>query len=70
MLSSTTPVPATTIAAQFENYAIDHIKRWNAIPCEFEASDGTVLNVDDCWIYAEALRLSDFIIPDNNSWGW
>jgi len=64
MLSENKPLSELTIVCQYENYAIDHIKRWNAIPCEFEASDGTVLDVNDCWGYAEVLRLDKFIIPD------
>ena len=51
------------MVCQFENYAIDHIKRFNAIPCEFEASDGTVLNDAECWGYAETLRLEQYILP-------
>jgi len=63
MLAENEPISELTMLCQYENYAIDHIKHWNAIPCEFEASDGTVWNVDDCWLYAEVLRLNDFIIP-------
>lgn len=47
---------------QYENYAIDHIKHFNAIPVEFEASDGTLWDSNDCWGYAEVLRLNDLII--------
>ena len=57
MLSEQKPISELTMVCQFENYAIDHIKQFNAIPCEFEASDGTVLNDADCWGYAEILRL-------------
>ena len=64
MLSEQKPISELTMVCQFENYAIDHIKRFNAIPCEFEASDGTVLNDSDCWGYAEVLRLQQYIIPD------
>jgi len=58
MLSEEQPISELTMmVCQFENYAIDHIKRFNAFPCEFEASDGTVWNVNECWLYANVLRL-------------
>ena len=62
MLSADEPISELTMVCQFENYAIDHIKRFNAIPCEFESSDGTVLSSDECWMYADVLRLHQFIM--------
>jgi len=46
---------------QYENYAIDHIKHFNAIPCEFEGSDGQVWDETECWFYVKTLRLNKFI---------
>lgn len=57
-----------TNICQYENYAIDHIKHFNAIPTEFECSDGTLFNDSDCWGYAEVLRLQQFItLPEHQS---
>ena len=49
------------IVCEYENYAIDHIKHFNAIPVDFVSSDGVEMDADECWFYALLLRLNKFI---------
>ena len=49
------------IVCEYENYAIDHIKHFNAIPVDFVSSDGVHMDYNECWGYAEVLRLDKLI---------
>lgn len=34
---------------EFRDFCDDHIDHFDAVPCEFESSDGTVFDRDQCW---------------------
>ena len=53
--------------AAFENFAIDHIKHFDAIPCEFEESSGDVFSSQECWNAAEKLNLLNLVIDVTNN---
>jgi hypothetical protein len=52
---------ATNHLDNFRDFAIDHIKAFDAAPCEFEASDGTVYGADDCWDATVSLGLTSLL---------
>ncbi len=45
----------------FRIFALDHIKEFDAAPCEFEASDGTVYDAGACWDAAVSLGLDKLL---------
>lgn len=52
---------APTHLDDFRDFAIDHIKEFDAAPCEFEASDGTVYNAAECWEATVSLGLGKLL---------
>lgn len=46
---------------EFVDFCEDHIKHFNAIPLEFEDSDGNVYDMEECWLCAETLGLTNKI---------
>jgi hypothetical protein len=50
--------------ADFKDFALDHIKEFDAAPCEFEAKDGTVYDAGDCWRATVSLGLDKLL-----TWG-
>jgi hypothetical protein len=60
---SDTPIP-THFLSSFAAFAIDHIKHFNAVPCEFEADDGTVYDMGSCWEAAVSLGLTKRLNDD------
>jgi hypothetical protein len=45
--------------AEFIDYVEDHLEHLNTIPCEFESSNGVVLDAEECWHLAEVLGLTE-----------
>ena len=44
---------------EFREYAVDHREAFDGLPCEFESSRGTVLDVHQCWHLAQTLGLTE-----------
>jgi hypothetical protein len=42
---------------EFRDFALDHIKHFDAIPLEFEDSSGIVIKATECWQLAIELKL-------------
>ena len=47
--------------ADFKAFALDHIKEFDAAPCEFEASDETVYKAAECWEATVSLGLDKLL---------
>ncbi len=43
---------------EFVEYTRDHVEHFDAVPCEFESSRGTLLDVHQCWTLAQSLGLT------------
>ncbi len=41
---------------EFEQYALDHIEHFGALPVEFEIDD-VVYDIEQCWVASEKLDL-------------
>ena len=46
---------------EYGDYALDHIRNFNAIPCMFEDSKGKLYDSTACWAMAQMLNLTNLI---------
>ena len=47
---------------EFEDFCLDHIKHFDAIPLEFEDSNGVEIGPEKCWNLAVRMNLTSKII--------
>jgi hypothetical protein len=53
--------PNMTDVDAFMEFCIDHIKTFNAVPCEFETKSGDVWDSETCFSMARICDLLDLI---------